>query len=603
MSASSKKKLRKEQNAAAMSERQLREQQEAKKLKRNTIIFVSVICVIVVAFLGLLVYNWIDNSGIIYKNTKAATVGDQTLSSTELNYFYNDAVQNTYSEWYETASSYAESLGMEESDVLSSLYGIDITVPLDEQQADENTTWADYFLNEALAEAQEVYAMVAAAEEEGFTLSEEDQTSLSYIESNLEVYAYIYGYSSTKAYLRAMYGSPASVDSYIAYQEKLLLADAYAEHYETHLDETTYDQSVIDAKDAEDTLAYNSYDYAYYYMSYEDFLGLETVFVEETEETETEEAETEETEVEETVAEETVAEETVDVDIVDEEAVDEEAVDEEITDEEEIEYTDEEKDAARATAKEVADKLAAAGSIEALDALISTLAFNADTDTASTKGEGVFYASVPSRLRDWISDSARTQGDVTVIANESTTDDTTVTNGYYVVYYTATNDNKTPMSNVRHLLVSFPENEDDSDPTDDQKADTLAQAEALLEEWKNGDATEDSFIELVKEHSEDGNAEDGGLYENINPGTSFVEPFLNWCLDADRQVGDVEIVETEYGYHIMYFSSYSDYTYRDELIMEDLRDAALESWRTAQLEKFPTKVLTTKHLTMDMVLG
>ena len=33
----------------------------------------------------------------------------------------------------------------------------------------------------------------------------------------------------------------------------------------------------------------------------------------------------------------------------------------------------------------------------------------------------------------------------------------------------------------------------------------------------------------------------------------MVEAFENWVYDEDRKAGDVDIVETEYGQHIMYF--------------------------------------------------
>ena len=35
----------------------------------------------------------------------------------------------------------------------------------------------------------------------------------------------------------------------------------------------------------------------------------------------------------------------------------------------------------------------------------------------------------------------------------------------------------------------------------------------------------------------------------------MVEAFNDWCFDEARQYGDVEIVETEFGYHIMFFVS------------------------------------------------
>ncbi len=622
MSASSKKKLRKELNAASLTERQLQEKNEAKKLKRNTIIFVVVIALVAVAFLGLLVYRWIDGSGIILKSTNAASIGSTKLNSVELNYYYVDAVQEAYSEWNESASSYAESIGLDTDEIIKNLYNVDVTKPLSEQQTAEGSSWADYFLDEAMNAAQEDYAMAAAAKAAGYTLSEEDKASLSNMRSNLETFSMLYGFTGTKSYLRAMYGTGADEDSFMEYQERIMLADSYAASYESDMSEITYDRADIDAKDAESTLEYNGYDYAYYYMSYEKFMHIEEVEAPETEEETTEETveettkETAEETVEETTeetAEETVGE-TVEVTVAETTEAIEETVEEvteaiEDTEEEEHVHTEEEKDTARAAAKETADQLATAGSIEELDALIGALSFNADTETVSTKGDNAFASSIPASIKDWVIDESRQAGDITVIANETTAnddngDEVTVVNGYYVVYYTATNDNKTPMANVRHLLVKFAETEgEDSEPTEEIKAEAKAKADELLTQWQEGDATEESFIALVQEHSEDGNAAEGGLYENINPGTSFVTPFLDWCLDESREVGNVEIVETEYGYHIMYFSSYSEFTYRDELVMQDLREADLASWRTSQLEMFPIQLLNTKYLPLDMTLA
>ena len=47
--------------------------------------------------------------------------------------------------------------------------------------------------------------------------------------------------------------------------------------------------------------------------------------------------------------------------------------------------------------------------------------------------------------------------------------------------------------------------------------------------------------------------ETGGLYTGINKNTNFVKPFLNWCIDENRKVGDTELVKSTYGYHVMYF--------------------------------------------------
>lgn len=91
---------------------------------------------------------------------------------------------------------------------------------------------------------------------------------------------------------------------------------------------------------------------------------------------------------------------------------------------------------------------------------------------------------------------------------------------------------------VRHILV------------EDQET-----AENLLKQWREGEATEESFAELAKENTTDtGSAENGGLYENVTQGQMVTE-FNDWCFDEARESGDVDIVQTTYGYHIMYFVS------------------------------------------------
>ena len=104
-------------------------------------------------------------------------------------------------------------------------------------------------------------------------------------------------------------------------------------------------------------------------------------------------------------------------------------------------------------------------------------------------------------------------------------------------------------------------------------------------------------------HSADSNAAEGGLFEDISPETDFVAPFLDWCVSADRKVGDVEIVETEFGYHIMYYVSANEMNYRDQMITDTMKTADQEAWYTAALEATPATLETTKHLNLDAVIG
>ena len=158
MSASSKKKLRNEQEAAKMTERQLAEQKEAKKLKLYTTAFVVVLVALLVTAVTVGIFQAISNSGIREKNTIAMTAGGHEISNAELNYYYIDTINNFYSQ----NASYA------------ALFGMDLSQPLNEQVMDEATgeTWADYLLESAKNTAVSVYAMNDAAAAAGFTAPE-----------------------------------------------------------------------------------------------------------------------------------------------------------------------------------------------------------------------------------------------------------------------------------------------------------------------------------------------------------------------------------------------------------------------------------------------
>lgn len=121
-----------------------------------------------------------------------------------------------------------------------------------------------------------------------------------------------------------------------------------------------------------------------------------------------------------------------------------------------------------------------------------------------------------------------------------------------------------PIVDVRHILIqpAGGKTDDAGKTTYSDKAwkDCKKEAEAVLKQWKSGDADEDSFAALANEKSADGGSNTtGGLYQGITKDSSYVEPFLNWCMDKSRRVGDTGIVKTEFGYHIMYLSATEEY--------------------------------------------
>ena len=278
-------------------------------------------------------------------------------------------------------------------------------------------------------------------------------------------------------------------------------------------------------------------------------------------------------------------------------------------------YSAEEKAAAAAAAEEVAKELAAGeyASIEEFDAAIAALSVNAEIENASSSAyTDNIYSGVSSLYAEWVTDDARVEGDTHYVESSSTStnDDgtqTTNVNGYYIIYYVGSNDNNFALANVRHILVAFEGGTYNSttamtEYTDEEKAAALKEAKALLAEWEAGEATEDSFAALANEKSDDGDGTTGGLYTDVVPG-QMVTNFNDWCFDEARKVGDYEIVETEYGYHIMFYSGDSETTYRDYLIKNDLTSADLENWYNALIESATAEVKDMRYITTDLILN
>jgi hypothetical protein len=89
--------------------------------------------------------------------------------------------------------------------------------------------------------------------------------------------------------------------------------------------------------------------------------------------------------------------------------------------------------------------------------------------------------------------------------------------------------------------------------TDDQWEACRGKAQAMLDGWKAGEATEEAFANLAKEHSKDsGSNQNGGLYTQVSSG-EMVESFDAWLYTEGRQPKDTGLVKTGFGYHIMYY--------------------------------------------------
>lgn len=110
---------------------------------------------------------------------------------------------------------------------------------------------------------------------------------------------------------------------------------------------------------------------------------------------------------------------------------------------------------------------------------------------------------------------------------------------------------------ARHILIKpkgGTESEDGSIVYSDEEWEQCrADAQAILDQWVSEGATEESFAQYAAQYTEDiGSMSAGGLYTDIAVGR-MVAPFEDWCFDESRQYGDYGLVQTNYGYHIMFF--------------------------------------------------
>lgn len=602
MSSSKKKQARKGQGA---NSRNASAAQEAKQLKRYTVTFWIVIALVMVIFIGAVanqfifdpIVNAVNNS--VYPKTEAIKVGDHTLTSVDLNYFYvgtfNTYYYNIYSTYYYYI--YLGYLSMEDClgfSLSKSLAKQDLTSDMQTALDTKAETWADYFMEATAKTIKQTYALYDLAVQNNHKLTDDEQKSLDSSISSLETQAE--DYKSVKAYLRDVYGNGADKESYVNYLTVSAYASSYYNAYSESLEFTDEELSKFVGDEG---FKYNSYNFSYYKINVSDFLKKAGT-------TATKEEQAAAVAAAKAAAEKLANGEYADLDAF-LDAV--RALDKEIT----------------ATKKENSSS-SSSGETKAASS-DDTSETTEDKDDSKedekeeelpdnyTEVEETLYSGILSALQDWIvgktevkSDSsdkdeektyeynARKEGEIGLVPNNETEADVTI---FYVVRYDSCIDNEYLMKDVRHILIKCTGKEGDdgsitfSDLEAAEKAKT--KAEEVLAEFKK-DATAEKFGELADKNSEDtGSNTNGGLYENIYKGM-MVSQFEDWCYDEARKAGDTDIITTTNGYHIMYFVGDTDITYRTYMVTEDLRAETVEDWLEELTDSIAYNEITLKHL-------
>ncbi len=157
-----------------------------------------------------------------------------------------------------------------------------------------------------------------------------------------------------------------------------------------------------------------------------------------------------------------------------------------------------------------------------------------------------YYSSTVS---DWLFDPAREPGEAGILQSGDY---------YYMVVFHDRYRDYYKTCDVRHILykpeagtiASGEEGYDEEQAA--LKEEARAKADAALEAWKAGEATEASFAALAMKESADSSKYQGGLMTAVSEGQTVAE-FNNWCFDQSRVSGDTGVVDSTYGSHVMYY--------------------------------------------------
>lgn len=475
---------------ASVAKKNAKKNPKSEKAKQIVGKVISIVLAVVLA-LGV-IYGSLNFFGVPQKVLTAAKIGDTKISVAKYNFYYMDmylSVANT-SKQYD--SQYGTGYGAMYTGYDSSKTPMEQEYTLGEIEGfeGEDPTWADYLRSYTLKYLQTYIAYSELAREAGMTLTEDEAKEIDEQVESLRKTATENDFSLDR-YLIKLYGKGVDEKLLREVMEERQLAAKYSEQKQTETNDAITEEQISTEYDE------NLADYAVL-----------------------------------TVYGFTVAADTS-------------SVSADATDEEKASATAE----AMAKAKEKADAYAA--NIKDVASLTAQAKENSSSATEdSVKFSDVTASSLKNTFgqaaADWALSAERAVGNVTVVESSK---------GYSVLYMSVLpHKNTVKPVDVRHILVQFPTSSSGQATTisDEAKAEYREKAQSLYDQYL-ANPTEDNFAALATANSADGGSKDnGGLYENVKVG-DMVQQFNDWCFDPARKPGDTGIIETTYGYHVMYY--------------------------------------------------
>lgn len=402
---------------------------------------------------------------------------------------------------------------------------IDASKSLKEQSYGDGT-WYDYILGQTKDAVTEYLSLCERAREKGISLESEDYDSINTAINSLKESSKTAKYPSVGDYIRAVFGVGVNESKIRRALEIEQLAQKYARKVVADVDVS---DEVLEAKYAEDPIKYDEVDYLTYTFKYEDLLPKK------------EEAES--------------------------------------GDEEKADATEEEIAAAKETVTAASEELAKITEEDAFKDYVKkyeTEKKGSTDETAESAANSVLKTGAKYSESDeamkWAFEAKA--GESKIITSE----DGATVKVCVLVTERFRNDNNGDR-HVRHVLFG----------TDEYGDDAEAEAKRVYDEWVAAGATEEGITELAGQYSTDkGSKDKGGLYDDVTEG-KFVEPFNTWLFDENRKEGDHDLLETEYGWHIVYFIEKHDPQWK-ETIKSDLTSKAYEDESASAKEAYPVTV-------------
>lgn len=523
--------------------------------------------VLILAIVGGVAYGILDSTGAIARTQTAFKVGEHKISVAEYGYMYYMQYQNTANQAQQSESQYGYNM-----------YGFDYNKSPEDQETKDSdgksVKWSKQLETNTLEYMKEFYAIYDNAIAAGYTVNDEEIADINEQLDSMRQTAAGDGSNanqismSLNAWLKVYYGKGITENFMRKLMEKEMIVQRYSEDKQKEF-EDKYTDEALDKEYKEDPTEYDVVDLRIYTFKPEQLTA--------------EDGESTEALAKRQEAENAKALEKANALLA--EVTDEDSFTKAV--EPYIHEDDEKEDAESATdvtadaeiKEEPAEEAAEADKDEETEAPAEK-AEEHDHDS-TTKA----YATSKSSLNSISEDAAKWAFAAKAGAKKAFAKDDGTAYAIYVVkgHYAA------ECVDVRHILFMTADNSTGEKLSDDEIAQKVAKKDEALAKWEASEKTEDAFAQLASEYTEDtGSSTTGGLYEKVNKG-QMVDSFDAWIFDKTRKEGDVEVIESEYGYHIMYYVGNRDLSYRNTLRTSHTQDD-YSSWLEAELEKDSVKI-------------